>query len=129
MSFTIRLWIAAGFATLLKLICAATTLGTVDVASQFHFGKMIDLQSMEWLYTNDRLFNHMPLVGFFSAILYSATHGNPRLFAFFFRLPNIAADLAALYALISVIPLENRVNRWALMLFALSPVSFMVSAS
>ena len=126
-NFKRYVWIAAALAALFKVVSAATTLGTADVAGLFHFGRMIQLNGLEWLYVNDRLFNHMPLVGMFCSFVHAATQGNPRLFAFFIRLPDIGADLVTILALIPLLSLQNRIARTALMLYALSPVSFMVS--
>ena len=126
-TFKRLIWIAAACAALLKLICAATTLGTLDVATFFGFGESIMKHGLTALYRDEPLFNHMPMVGLGSALLYGITNADPRSFAFLFRVPSVAADLLTLATLLRIVPLFSTVSRWALLVFALSPVSFMVS--
>src|SRR5437867_2896279 len=88
-----RVWQVAWIAALLKLVCAALTLGTVDIGSFFHFGQAILDHGLPALYEREPLFNHTPLVGWFSAFVFKVTGGSPRWFAFVFRVPSIMADL------------------------------------
>jgi hypothetical protein len=122
-----RVWWMAGIAALLKLLCAALTLGTVDIGSFFHFGQVILEKGLPALYGSEPLFNHTPLVGWFSALVFKVTGGSPRWFAFLFRIPSIAADLVAVGAVLRVLPMHTASARWGALLFAASPVSFMVS--
>ena len=122
-----HVWQVAWIAALLKLTCAALTLGTVDVGSFFGFGKAILDDGLPALYERAPLFNHTPVVGWFAAAVFKVSGGNPRWFAFLFRLPSIVADLVAIGSLLRVVPLRTPAARWAVLLFAASPVSFMVS--
>ena len=122
-----RVWWVAGIAALLKLLCAALTLGTVDIGSFFHFGQAILEHGLPELYEREPLFNHTPLVGWFSALVFNVTGGSPRWFAFVFRVPSIVADLVAVGAVLRVLPLRTAGARWSALLLAASPVSFMVS--
>jgi Gpi18-like mannosyltransferase len=111
----------------LKILCAATTLGTVDITSFAEFGAAILQEGMPALYRREPLFNHMPLVGGYSALLYALVGDQQRLFGLLLRLPGIAADLITVAVLIRRLPLTVPSVRWAMFLFALSPVSFMVT--
>lgn len=122
-----RVWQVAWIAALLKLLCAALTLGTVDIGSFFHFGQAILDGGLPALYEREPLFNHTPMVGWFSAFVFKVTGGSPRWFAFVFRVPSIVADLVAVGAVLRVLPLRTAGARWGVLLLAASPVSFMVS--
>lgn len=122
-----RVWQVAWVAALLKLLCAALTLGTVDIGSFFHFGQAILERGMPALYEREPLFNHTPMVGWFAAFVFKVTGGSPRWFAFLFRIPSIVADLVAVGAVLRVMPLRTAGARWGALLLAASPVSLMVS--
>lgn len=122
-----HIWIAATLAALVKLILAAQTLGTNDVAFFRLYGTQIAEHGLIPLYQSVPLFNHTPLIGLFSALLARWTEGDPRLFALLLRLPGIAADLVAIGALLRLRSRTGTPPAWALMVFALSPVSIMVT--
>lgn len=122
-----QIYLAAWCAAVLKIYCAGTTLGTVDVQAFLGFGKAIVNEGMAALYNRELLFNHTPLVGSVSALLYTIGGHNERLFGFLLRLPSIAADWVVVVALMTRLPLQIPIVRRALIVFALSPVSFMVS--
>lgn len=111
-------------ALLVKLCCAAVTLGTNDVDTFYNFGRFIHEHGLLAQYRATAEFNHTPLVGWFCAAAYGVGHG----FAFnwLLRLPGIIADFLAVGAL-----WRWRENGWppvwAVLLFALSPVNFMIS--
>lgn len=116
---------AAWAALIAKLICATATLGTNDVDAFFNFGRFISEHGLLAQYRATAEFNHTPLVGWFCAAIYSLGQG----FAFnlMMRLPGIAADFLAVGLLWKWREHHNRLPLWALVLFALSPVNFMVS--
>jgi hypothetical protein len=115
-----------------KLYCAATTIGTSDVVIFNKFAGAIHHNGILDTYKSTHFFNHTPLVGWFSEAAYDLAggepvRGEPYLFPFYLRLPAIFADF---FATIAVIWLREKTGRpawWALMLFAASPVAFMVS--
>jgi len=108
-----------------KLYCAATTVGTNDADAFYNFGRFIAQHGLLAQYRATPEFNHTPLVGWFCAAIYGLGHG----FAFnwLLRLPGIAADFCAVGVLLRWREAEDRPPGWALALFALSPVNFMVS--
>lgn len=125
----------AFIAAALKLYCAATTYGSSDVTSFCRFGAIIDRAGLAQMYRLDSYFNHTPITGHFVAWMFAlashltpaAPHIVPRSFPFLLRLPSIAADVIALVFLVKVRRVTGRPAVWALALFALSPVAFMVS--
>jgi hypothetical protein len=120
-------WLLAVLATVAKLLLAWRTRGTVDVASFWDFGGRILGQGMPELWKNDPLFNHMPLVGWFASVLRGIFPKDPQSFSFWWRVPAIAADLLAVWAVLRIARLEVQRVRIAVMIFAVSPVSLMVS--
>jgi hypothetical protein len=131
-------WIlaAALLALLLKIYCAATTVGETDVRLFFLYGENIHHHGLGYVYRATVLFNHTPLVGNFSQVAYELSAwlnppDSPRAFRFFpliLRLPAILADfLAVLVLLRASKKISPPPPGWALALFSLSPVSFMVS--
>jgi len=119
--------LAALVALLAKLYCAAATVGTNDVDSFYNFGRFIWENGLLAQYRATPEFNHTPLVGWFCAAIYGIGHG----FAFnwLLRLPGIAADFASAAVLLRWprSPDDQEPAPWAVALFALSPVSFMIS--
>jgi len=115
---------AALIAAAAKLYCAWTTFGTTDVYLFYIYGKNVIDHGLEATYATP-LFNHTPLVAsYFTSILaLSEASGIP--FAFLFKLPCIIADF--LVVLILLQAGAGRPGTAWLALFALSPVSFMVS--
>lgn len=120
-------WLLAAFATLAKLLLAFRTRGTVDVASFWEFGGQIREHGMPQLWKSNPLFNHMPLVGWSASVLRGIFPKDPQSFSFWWRVPAIAADLIAVWSVLRIARLEDRRARIAVMIFAASPVSFMVS--
>jgi hypothetical protein len=129
------LWSVAIIAAALKLYCAATTYGSSDVTTFCRFGAIIHQAGLLQMYRLDSYFNHTPITGHFVAWMYAlashltpgAPHIVPRSFPFLLRLPSIAADAIALVFLVKIHRVTGRPAVWALVLFALSPVAFMVS--
>jgi hypothetical protein len=132
---TVLVLAAAVVAAVLKLYCAATTYGSLDVTIHARFGQIVDTKGLDYMYRLDRHFNHPPLTGQFFALLYHlsgyltppAPHSVPRSFPFLLRLPSIVADFFAVLILLRFRTKTGKPPVWALLLFALSPVAFMVS--
>ena len=116
---------AALLALLAKLACAALTLGTNDADTYYNFGRFIWEHGLLAQYRATPEFNHPPLTGWYCALIYGLGHGLG--FNFLLRLPGILADFAVVQALLRGRVTSGRPPAWALLLLALSPVSFMVS--
>jgi hypothetical protein len=117
----------AAAALLAKLYCAATTVGSCDVVFFWKFAHTIQHDGLLAMYRATPFFNHTPLVGWFSEVALQLAGGEQRLFAFYLRLPAIFADFFAVLALLWLREKTGRPAWWALALFAVSPVAFMVS--
>src|ERR1044071_5355786 len=127
--------VAVALIALLSKICIAlTTLGTNDVIAFYKFAEALETHGLIWTYEHSILFNHTPLVGYFLRGLVWLAHQsfferNGLMFPFLLRLPGIIADFCVVLLLLAVAreyP-HLRPPRWALLLFAASPVSIMVS--
>jgi len=114
-------------AMLAKLYCAWTTIGTADIGRFRDFGHTISGQGLTAMYRETPLFNHTPLVGTFAGLTYDLAEGRGRPFARIFRAPGIIADLLSVLVLLWLRRRTGRPAWWALALFAVSPISFMVS--
>lgn len=128
------IWIVglALVAAFLKLAIAYNTIGTNDVAVFHGFAKALNQHGLEWTYQHSRYFNHPPLIACYLRSIYALTEQPwcQRLgfhFPFLLRLPGIIADFIAVLVLLRMTKLGVRIPTWALALFALSPVSLMVS--
>ena len=126
-------WIlaAAAVALGLKLCLALNTIGTNDVRSFYSFGHSIATRGLEQTYRDSVAFNHPPLVGWYLHLIYDldqspVLRANGIRFPFLLRLPGIIADLVVVL-LFLVHQKRLALPTWALMAFALSPVSLMVS--
>lgn len=126
---------AALVAAAVKIYCAATTFGSCDVTIHARFGQIIDAAGLDYMYRADRLFNHPPLTGEFFGLLYHfssyitppAPGGVPLSFPFLLRFPSILADFFSVLILLRLREKTGKPPVWSLVLFALSPVAFMVS--
>jgi hypothetical protein len=125
---------AALLALALKLVIAFNTLGTNDVVRFYQFAIALTEDGLENTYRQHAEFNHPPLVAYYLTAIY----GFGRLpvaeaagisFAFLLRLPGIIADFVVVWLFLRLNndEPELRLPFWALLLFALSPVSIMVS--
>jgi hypothetical protein len=110
-----------------KLYCAATTVGSSDVAFFYEYARIIHEQGLLAMYRTTPFFNHTPLVGWFADAAYSLAGGEKPYFVFYLRLPAIFADFCAVIALIWWQERAGRPAWWALAIFAASPVAFMIS--
>ena len=122
--------IAALVALAAKLYCAAMTVGTNDTVFFYGFGKLINRHGLAYAYEHVTIFNHTPLVGAYAALLQRIEPGTQmkmELLPFFLRLPGIIADFLSVFVLIRLRTKIGGPPWWAIGLFALSPVAFMVS--
>ena len=120
------LFLAVG-ALAAKLYCAATTIGTSDVAFFYQFAQVIRAHGLIAMYQGTSFFNHTPLVGWFSEAVYALSGGDRWKFALYLRLPGILSDAGAVLTLLWLRERTGRPAWWALALFAASPVAFMIS--
>ncbi len=122
--------LAALIALVAKLYCAGTTTGTNDVVFFYGFGKIINQHGIAYAYANYPIFNHTPLVGEYVAWLQRIEPGTQmkmEMLPFLLRLPGIIADFLAVLVLFRIRAITGRPPWWAIGVFVLSPVAFMVS--
>jgi len=125
--------IAALLAAAVKGAIAWNTIGTNDVVTFYQFGRSLQDHGLEWTYLHDISFNHPPLTAYFLICIYNLAHlpflqENTISFPFLLRLPGIVADLITVWAVFQIgQSVESKVPTWALLLFALSPASLMIS--
>jgi len=126
----------------LKLAIAYNTIGTNDAVFFYGFGKVLNEHGLEWTYQHSRYFNHPPLTAYYLRGIYMLTEQRwcqdlGIHFPFLLRLPAIIADFLVVLVLLRISKIDPpsqgygaagiRIPTWALALFALSPVSLMVS--
>src|SRR5438876_1743577 len=116
----------------LKLAIAYNTIGTNDAVVFYGFAKVLSQHSLEWTYQHSRYFNHPPLTAHYLRGIYALTEQRwcqdiGIHFPFLLRLPGIIADFLVVAVLLRMSKIDIRIPTWALALFALSPVSLMVS--
>lgn len=119
-------------ATMVKLAIAYNTIGTNDAVFFYGFAKVLNEHGLEWTYAHSRYFNHPPLTAYFLRGIFLLTETKWAQdfgihFPFLLRLPGIAADLLVVTVLLQFRKIDIVLPTWALALFALSPVSLMVS--
>lgn len=126
--------VAALAALALKLTIACNTFGTNDVITFYEFAKALHLHGLEWTYKNSISFNHPPVTAYYLRAIYHLDHlpfcrAYGLTFPLLIRLPGILADFIVVLALLWTVQNDTRVRipPWALVLFALSPVSLMIS--
>src|SRR4030095_6028930 len=116
----------------LKLALAYNTIGTNDAVFFYGFAKVLNEHGLQWTYEHSRYFNHPPLTAYFLRGIFTITE-QPWCqdlgihFPFLLRLPGIIADFLVVLVLLQFRKINIRIPIWALTLFALSPVSIMVS--
>ena len=126
--------IAAVIALIVKLGIAWNTFGTNDVLTFYLFGRTIAEEGLAAMYRTTILFNHPPLTAYYLEWIYHlqrlpAFENLGITFPFLLRLPGVLADFVVVAVLVDlrrVVP-GFKIPAWALILFALSPVSIMVS--
>jgi hypothetical protein len=127
------LWIvtAALVAALAKIAIGATTVGDEDVLAFYRFGRLVSEHGLEWTYIHDRALNHPPVVAAYLQLIYAVDHllffrEHSLSFPLLLKLPAIFADFVVVLVL-AYSRRELSLPSWSLVLFALSPVSIMVS--
>jgi Glycosyltransferase family 87 len=119
-------------ATMVKLAIAYNTIGTNDAVFFYGFAKVLNEHGLEWTYAHSRYFNHPPLTAYFLRGIFLLTETKWAQdfgihFPFLLRLPGIVADFLVVMILLQFRKIDIVIPTWALALFALSPVSLMVS--
>jgi ALG6, ALG8 glycosyltransferase family len=136
-------WIvgSAFAAFIAKLLIALNTFGSNDVAALYIFARSLHDHGLEWTYRNGvpwgssiPLFNHPPLTAYYLELIDVLSRNEffracGLTFPLLLRLPGIIADFVAVLIVLRIYNTnaEVRLPMWALLLFALSPVSLMVS--
>src|SRR5437868_13315082 len=116
----------------LKLAIAYNTIGTNDAITFYGFAKVLSQHGLEFTYQHSRYFNHPPLTACYLRGILALTE-QPWCqaagihFPFLLRLPGIIADFLVVLVLLRMAKTDLHIPIWALVLFALSPVSLMVS--
>jgi hypothetical protein len=115
-----------------KIYCAVRTVGTSDVIFFYQFAQTIHARGLLSMYEASIFFNHTPLVGWFSELVYWLSGGadapdSKSVFVFYLRLPAIFADFFGVIALLWFQEKTGWPRWWAIGLYAASPVAFMVS--
>ena len=124
--------VLALIALTLKFTIAYNTIGTNDAVFFYGFAKVLSQHSLEWTYQHSRYFNHPPVTAYYLRGIYFVTEQRwcqdlGIHFPFLLRLPGIIADFLVVLVLLRITKTCLRIPTWALALFALSPVSLMVS--
>jgi Glycosyltransferase family 87 len=134
--------IGAGLiACFLKLAIAYNTIGTNDSVSFYVFARSLNDHGLEWTYLRGAewlpvgpIFNHPPLTAYYLKLIAWLSHTEffqscGFTFPFLLRLPGIIADFIVVLVLLELSRRDERcrIPTWALTLFALSPVSLMVT--
>ncbi len=127
-------------ATAIKIAIALNTFGTNDVAAFYTFARSLTDHGLEWTYQNGvvwfsgPVFNHPPLTAYYLQFISYLSHqeifrSSGITFPFLLRLPGIIADFVVVLVLLRLTEKSDRLRipTWALALFAISPVSLMVS--
>jgi GPI transamidase subunit PIG-U len=138
---SIWIFVAALVAFVAKVLIALNCFGSNDVAAFYIFARSLHDHGLEWTYRNGvpwgsnlPVFNHPPLTAYYLELIevlsrkeFFRAHGVT--FPFLLRLPGIVADLVVVWTLLRISDtiVALRLPIWALALFALSPVSLMVS--
>ena len=132
---------AALIAFLLKLAFAYNTFGTNDVAAFYMFAGSLHEHGLEWTYRNGVIFfsnfpvfNHPPLTAYYLELIGHLSKNSLLqdcgiTFPFLLRLPGIICDFVSVFVLLRMRDAlsSRQIPAWALVLFALSPVSLMIS--
>lgn len=131
-----NLWIVGLglIALMIKLAIAFNTFGSNDAVLFYTFAKSLSQDGLEWTYRHSILFNHPPLTAYYLQLIFYLDHqasfqANGLTFPVLLRLPGILADFVVLLVLLEISKKHREITipNWALALFALSPVSLMVS--
>src|SRR6266480_307447 len=122
---------AALAALIVKILIAHYTVGTNDVLTFYFFGQTLAEHGLERTYQSTILFNHPPLTAYFLRAIFHL-YNLPIFrgvgianFPFLLRLPGIVADFVVIVLLLRIKRNDPRLRlpTWALVIFALSPLS------
>jgi hypothetical protein len=123
----------AFFAMAAKVYCAWTTIGTADVPFFAQYGRVVALRGVPAIYREEKIYNHPPLLTAYIGFV-SEWSGNARqpkgtgiIVARLIRLPGVLADFVLVLVLLWVRRKTGQPPWWLLALFAVSPVSFMIT--
>ena len=119
--------ILLGVASLIKVVWALNSSGTCDPMLFYFFGKAMQHRSMASLYMGGPVYNHTPLTGWVMHLLCNATHDYYPTFGSIIRIACTLADAVVVLALLQLSKATEKPPYWALAIFAVSPVSLMVS--
>ena len=116
----------------LKLAIAYNTIGTNDAVFFYGFAKVLSQHGLEFTYQHSRYFNHPPLTAYYLRGILALNEQRwcqsaGIHFPFLLRLPGIVADFLVVLILLKMAKTGVSIPIWALALFAISPVSLMVS--
>jgi Gpi18-like mannosyltransferase len=116
----------------LKLAIAYNTIGTNDTVLFYGFAKVLHEHTLQWTYEHSRYFNHPPLTAYFLRGIFAITEQQwcqdfGIHFPFMLRLPGVIADFLVVLVLLRISKTDFKIPTWGLSIFALSPVSLMVS--
>jgi len=114
-------------AFLAKCYCAWTTIGEEDVLLFFQYARSVLEHGLAATYAAIPIFNHTPLVAAIATAAYRIAQVSNIPFPFLIRLPGICSDVVVILVLLAWREKGARLPAWSLCLFALSPVSFMIS--
>jgi hypothetical protein len=118
---------AALVALVAKLLLASTTFGTTDVRSFLYFALRDEATGAVSVYERVKTFNHPPTMLAALRAMHSLAGLTGIPFAFWLRLPAIAADLGSLLLVAAWLHPARGPARTALVLCAAAPVSVLVS--
>ena len=116
-------------AAAVKLYCAATTAGSVDIDTFHKFAKYVAHSGLAEGYRNLRAFNHPPVTAWIikCTMRLARKSAEPGRFGLYFRGYSIIADFISLVAVLWLKEKTGRPAWRAIWLFALSPVHFAIS--
>ena len=120
---------AVTIGTILKIYCASTTYGTNDTTLFQLYGHALYEAGLEETYKTSQHFNHTPVLAMVLVGLYWLSKSFAWSYPLLLRFPGIAADVvtAVVFWRAATIDMAGRISPLWGCLFALSPVSFMVS--
>ncbi len=122
-------FIACILALIAKIYCGATTFGTNDTGLFELYGRAVAEVGLEETYRTSTHFNHTPFLASILAVMHVVSSNTGFSFPLLLRLPGIFADLVVCLVLWRLVVRERPgiVPIWWCVVFALSPVCFMVS--
>jgi hypothetical protein len=121
----IAILIVALVFTAAKIYCAVTTYGTFDIELYYRYGRVVHYAGFAEA-LKVQAFNLPPLAAEYTATLAAAMEGREEWFPFGLKIPGILSYLGTVVAMIWLRSRIPQIPVWVLILFAASPVSFMV---